>query len=282
MHMNPPPTERVLASFYDGPYWEETNSIRTKVYRLQKQFRRAIYFSKELERLGVGKGGRLLEIGSGFGGVAWALGQLRSLKPFAIELDPAACLFQEALGVQVIDAADVGATAQEEALFDVVLLSHVLEHVTDPHKLLAQAFSMVKPTGVVLVEVPHGHFVFDGGLEHPFVYTRRSLNRLIQRFSSNVLFRVHGGLENVALPPKYLFALARPLGRRRQAIKVFPTPPLVSVFLQRLMTSLRNFGPLRGLNFRLAARLRESVTLQEGALFAALPVQVQVWLDEPD
>ena len=279
--MNPPPTEKILARFYDGPYWNQTNGDRTKVYRLQKQFRRAIYFSNELERLGVGKGGTLLEIGSGFGGVAWALGQLRSLKPFAIELDPAACLFQEALGVQVIDTANVGATGQGEALFDVVLLSHVLEHVKDPHKLLAQAFSMVKPTGVVVVEVPHGHFVFDGGLAHPFVYTRRSLNQLMQRFSSNILFRVHGGVENVALPPKYLVALARPLGRRRDAIAFFPLRPLVSIFLQRFTTSLRNFGPVRGLNSRLASRLRESVTLQERALFSALPAQVQAWLDEP-
>ncbi len=242
--------------------------------------RRAIYFSKELEKFRFGNGGKLLEIGSGFGGVAWAVAFLRNMEPFAIELDPEARLFQKSLGVQIVTRNDDDSNFRKAGGFDVVILSHVLEHVLHPEQLLAEAFSMVKPSGVVVIEVPHGHFVIDGELEHPFVYTRFSLSRLLRGFSSAITFRVHNGVENVVLPPKYLFALARPNGSQRRSSACFRTPPWFSLFLQRLMTALRGFGPLRGLNLRLARRLRKSVTLQEHDLFAALPRQIKEWLNE--
>jgi 2-polyprenyl-3-methyl-5-hydroxy-6-metoxy-1,4-benzoquinol methylase len=45
-------------------------------------------------------------------------------------------------------------TLAEEERFDLVILSHVLEHVTDPVKFLAGVAALVKPGGVCHIEVP--------------------------------------------------------------------------------------------------------------------------------
>lgn len=277
--MSPVPTDSEFARYYGGPYWDSVNSGRSKVYRFEKQFRRAVLYGAELEEAGVVKGGKVLEIGSGFGGVVWALGKLLEMKPYAIELDPFAREFQERLGVQIFNF-ETNSGGDEIPGFDVVVLSHVLEHQLRPRELLEQAFSVVSSTGVVLIEVPHGDFVIDGGIDHPIVFSKFGLDRLLRNFSSQVRYRVHSGPENVVLPPKYLLSIALlDSGRMFSAVKC-RVPRSLSLLCQSIATSLRNFGPLRGLNSRLARILRKEQRQKVSQLFASLPSEIRLWLSE--
>ena len=279
LYINPRPTEAVLRRFYDGPYWESVNADRSRRYRLEKQFRRAVLFSEELQKGGVAKGGSVLEIGSGFGGVVWALGELMEMKTYAIELDPDACRFQESLGVEIFNPKSTRGNPNS-AGFDVLVLSHVLEHQLNPRELLEQAFSLVSSTGTVLIEVPHGHFVIDGGIEHPLVFSRSSLDRLIREFCRDIRYRVHNGAENIILPPKYLLGVAR-MGADRSS---FPArsiiPSNLSILTQSLATKMRNFGPLRGLNYRLGILLNRGLNEKVEELFLSLPYRIRVWLTQ--
>jgi len=277
--MSPTPTEAELARYYAGPYWESVNSDRSKSYRFEKQFRRAVLYAVELERAGAAKGGKVLEIGSGFGGVVWALGELLEMKPYAIELDPRACEFQERLGVEIFNS-ETKRGDDETSGFDVVVLSHVLEHQLRPREILEQAFSLVSPTGFVLIEVPHGDFVIDGGIDHPLVFSKFGLDKLLRTFTSRVRYRVHNGAENVVLPPKYLLSVAL-LGSGREFSAVrYRVPRSLSLFSQRLATRLRNFGPLRGLNYRLSRMLRREHSEKIRGLFQSLPPGIRDWLTE--
>ena len=277
--MSPVPTEAELARYYGGPYWESVNSDRSKSYRFQKQFRRAVLFADELERAGAAKGGKVLEIGSGFGGVVWALGELLGMKPYAVELDPLACEFQQRLGVEILNP-ERERKKDGGSGFDVVVLSHVLEHQLRPRELLEQAFALVSPSGFVLIEVPHGDFVIDGGIDHPLVFSKFGLDKLLGTFSSGVRYRVHNGSENVVLPPKYLLGVAQ-VGSERESSPVrYRVPRSLSFLSQSFATRLRNFGPLRGLNYRLARILRRKHSETIRGLFQSLPPGIRDWLAE--
>ena len=277
--MSPVPTESELARYYGGPYWEGVNSDRSKAYRFEKQFRRAVLYAVELEKAGAAKGGKVLEIGSGFGGVVWALGELLEMKPYAIEPDPLACEFQERLGVEILNQ-EMERRNDDTPRFDVVVLSHVLEHQLRPKELLEQAFSLVSSTGVVLIEVPHGDFVIDGGIDHPLVFSKFGLDRLLRTFTSRVRYRVHNGSENVVLPPKYLLCVANVGSERRILRRRYRVPRSLSLFTQSFATKLRNFGPLRGLNYRLTRILRRKFSVKIHGLFHSLPPGIRDWLAE--
>ena len=277
--MSPMPTEAEFARYYGGLYWDSVNSDRSKAYRFEKQFRRAVLYAVELEKAGAAKGGKVLEIGSGFGGVVWALGELLGMKPYAVELDPLACEFQERLGVEIFNC-ETERGEDETPGFDVVVLSHVLEHQLSPKELLEQAFSLISSTGVVLIEVPHGDFVIDGGIEHPLVFSKFALDRLLRTFTSQVRYRVHNGAENVVLPPKYLLSVALLGSKRKFSATRHRVPRSLSLFSQSLATRLRNFGPLRGLNYRLARILRRKHSEKIRGLFQSLPPEIRGWLAE--
>ena len=280
LFMNPTPTQEDLISFYGGAYWERTNSKRSRRYRFKKQFLRALFFEDELKKAGVPKGGRILEIGSGFGGIVWALSHLRDMEPSALELDPQAGLFQQKLGVKILDSGVQEGSAAQGG-FDVVVLSHVLEHQLDPRELLRKAFGLLNPSGTVLIEVPHHHFVVDGSIDHPLAFSKYALDRLLREFAGDVRYRVHSGIENVALPPKYLLGVARVAQTPRLNSVRHPLPAAISLPTQRIATFARNFGPLRGANYRLSRMFRGQIDRRVQKLFESLPPWVSGWLDEP-
>ena len=49
----------------------------------------------------------------------------------------------------------------EQELFDVVILSDVLEHVPDPHQLCSQAAARLKPNGILLISIPNGFGLYE-------------------------------------------------------------------------------------------------------------------------
>lgn len=271
--MNPTVSTQDLETFYAGPYWEQTNSNRSPKYRFEKQFRRAVYFDAQLRKAGVPGGGRVLEIGSGFGGVVWALAKLRNMDPYAMELDPNARVFQESLGVRILDATS-DANPMTSERFDLVVLSHVLEHQLEPWALLRTAFELVEPSGIVVIEVPHNHFVVDGSILHPLAFSTYSLDYLLGNLADSVVYRTHPGAENVVLPPKYLFAMARGHSGLLQKSVRRPVPLWASLITQRVATFARNFGPLRGLNSRLSRVFRKRLDEKVSRLLSDLPASL--------
>lgn len=95
--------------------------------------------------------------------------------------------------------------------FEAVGLFHVLEHIRQPHELLRLLRGVVAPGGVLIIEVPsledpllslyrldaYQKFYFQS--QHPFVYSSRSLKRLLVAARWEVphlLFHQRYGLEN--------------------------------------------------------------------------------------
>ena len=130
--------------------------------------------------------GRLLDVGCGSGK---AVRRLRELGWDArgLELDPVAVEAAQAGGLPV-DQGDLSTAGLPEAAFDVVTLSHVVEHVHDPLGLLRECRRVLRPGGRIVVVTPNAgswlHKRYGArwlGLDPPrhlHVFTLASLARL--------------------------------------------------------------------------------------------------------
>lgn len=114
----------------------------------------------------------LLDIGCGSGeflNVALRLGY----EPYGLEPDPAAVAVATSHGLSVREGG-LPSTGYPDSSYDIVTISHVIEHVHDPKIALAEIFRILRPGGKVWMIYPnidslgHRHFgPFWRGLEAP-------------------------------------------------------------------------------------------------------------------
>jgi SAM-dependent methyltransferase len=103
-----------------------------------------------------GQGLQILDVGAGYGHVLHVLGEkyLDSAR-LAIEFSSSCIPFLEALGIEVVARPVEEVLANTERRFDLVVLSHVLEHLLDPRETLQLIRSRLTPTGLLYIEVPN-------------------------------------------------------------------------------------------------------------------------------
>ena len=176
-----------------------------------------------LSRIGAWLGARgseavLLDLGSGGGaGAGMAALDPRLLAERTVFLDVAS-----SPGVNLIG--DGAALPLKDQSFDAVLLKAVLEHVPDPQGVIAEARRVLKPGGLLYLEVP---FLFE---YHPNPgdytrYTRAGLEGLLGGFESVEVGTLVGPATALASLLAHTVALGFSLGRigPRKALHRFLT-----------------------------------------------------------
>ena len=144
----------------------------------------------------------VLDIGCGDGSALQAMKALGFTNLYGTEIDPRHRSILERQGIHVAIASDVTSAGLPEARFDVVRLSHVLEHVSNPSETIGQCWRLLKSGGKLLVAVPN----FDSparrlfgryfcGLQlptHLYHFNRTNLRRLLtqHRFVVKSLYTV--------------------------------------------------------------------------------------------
>jgi 2-polyprenyl-3-methyl-5-hydroxy-6-metoxy-1,4-benzoquinol methylase len=96
---------------------------------------------------------RLLDYGCGSGAYL-ALMQQAGYDVTGVDFDPAAIRNCRDAGIAALTPHEAEARDWGEA-FDVITLSHVIEHVADPRALLGQLHGWLKPGGFIYVEAPN-------------------------------------------------------------------------------------------------------------------------------
>jgi 2-polyprenyl-3-methyl-5-hydroxy-6-metoxy-1,4-benzoquinol methylase len=107
----------------------------------------------------LGSGNRVLELGCHSGHFS-AAAMKNGNKVVGLDIDGEAVRCARARGVEasVVDL-DAPGSLPVEAAFDVVLMSNILEHLTDPGRVLREAHAAIRPDGRLLVSVPNvAHF----------------------------------------------------------------------------------------------------------------------------
>ena len=130
--------------------------------------------------------GRLLEIGCGSGAMLKTMSDL-GWKVEGVEVDPEGVVVARAKGLTV-HWGDVYTRAYPDNSFDAVTLSHVIEHVHDPARLICECTRILKPGGKLVVVTPNskslGHSIFKSSWlhldppRHLHIFNSRNLEHL--------------------------------------------------------------------------------------------------------
>jgi len=100
-------------------------------------------------------GGRVLDVGCG-NGDALAFMKDMGWQAAGLDFDPKAVAYAQARGLDVRQG-DVFDKQLEEHSFDVVSLSHVIEHVANPVETLERCRMLLRPGGTLFVATPNVH-----------------------------------------------------------------------------------------------------------------------------
>ena len=101
-----------------------------------------------------------LDLGCGDGEI---LSEFResSAVQVGLDLDTARLVRCRRTGLPVVRADLRGALPIADARIDVITLTSMLEHVENPHELVAEMSRVLAPSGVVVVQIPNPRFVVD-------------------------------------------------------------------------------------------------------------------------
>lgn len=119
-----------------------------------------------------GRQGRLLDVGCGNGSFI-ARAREAGWVTMGLDFDPAAVDAARQSGLDVREGG-IELLANESEVFDAITLSHIIEHVYEPSKLLSDCYRLLRPGGYFWIETPNirsfGHTIFGRnwrGLEPP-------------------------------------------------------------------------------------------------------------------
>lgn len=181
-----------LDSLYQGSsYWNESDELVINQQHFPIPFALAEArwntVSDYLHKMRPSGDISILDIGAGHGvfGLIGArkLGG-RLVKYTAVEPDPVMRkAMQKTWDVQhggeisaISNLADVSGS------FDLVVMSHVLEHVSEPKEFMEMVLQKVKPGGVVFVEIPNQDYLFKKNVfPHLLFFTEKGLVKLLSR-----------------------------------------------------------------------------------------------------
>lgn len=170
-------------------------------------------------------GGRLLDVGFGNGGFLKKAGEM-GWRAEGIDFDPQAVEVARARGLVVSDET-VEDLAARAAHYDVITLSHVIEHVHDPVAFLRSLRLLLNPGGTLWIETPNyksfGRAYFGRywrGLEPPrhlVLFSKKSLLFALSRAGFNVVSMPwHGVVSSKVWYSSFILSGKRP-GALRQA-----------------------------------------------------------------
>jgi len=170
--------------------------------------------------------GRLLDVGCTVGRYLLALRE-RGWHVQGIEIDPYAAQYarsRHGLDVRTGDAEDL-LGRMEDASFDVVTMWHVLEHLFDPTAVLTQVRRILKPGGLLMMELPN--------FKCPFA-----------RLFGDYWFPLEVPRHLYQFTPRTLKSMAQKAGLEPVTIKGVPSPEAVALSL--LALGKRRTGDLKG------------------------------------
>lgn len=111
------------------------------------------YYGRHLTRQRFFRPGRLLDIGCGNGAFLRRASDM-GWQTQGCEVDPKAVTACRSIGMEVLEG-DAFHSDLKEQTFDVITMSHVIEHVEDQQLLLQRAYNLLRPGGWVWLSLPN-------------------------------------------------------------------------------------------------------------------------------
>lgn len=174
--INPRMSEENYKKFYENyyrPHWTDKGYHTTEAY-FKKQIREGKMFVHWLEDNGVKvRRKSVLDVGCGAGGVGWAFKIVRECKVLGIDYGKEYVDFGRSKNLDL----RVGSYEQVDEKYDIVILSHVLEHSLDPERDLKYiSENCVNDGGILIIQCPgilnlkYSAYDFNQDIELPHIF----------------------------------------------------------------------------------------------------------------
>lgn len=156
-------------------------------------------------------GARLLDVGPGQGRILW-WSQRRGAVVMGIEPSPLLSQDLVNLGLTCVCSSLENLQMQTNNTFDIIVMSHVLEHFYDPNTALEKCKTILTDNSILVVEVPNILKPFRSldryflRYVHPSSFSSQTLRALLEKHGFSVQF-IHEIEDNWHSPPG-LFAIA--------------------------------------------------------------------------
>jgi 2-polyprenyl-3-methyl-5-hydroxy-6-metoxy-1,4-benzoquinol methylase len=169
--------------------WERLKDIILSGRKKENQFSKRMFLTEESP-------GRLLDIGCGNGSYL-ALMRDNGWDVAGVEPDPkAALLAKERFGLDIFVGNIMEADFPPNS-FDAITLSHVIEHVPNPHEVLTHCFFLLKHDGKLAITTPNveslGRRIFGSAWfhlhppQHLILYSPTSLRKIVEKVGFRIL-----------------------------------------------------------------------------------------------
>lgn len=90
---------------------------------------------------------------------------------------------------------DIYNSQVRDEIADYVVLGEVLEHMSNPEKVVENSFKLLKPGGVLAISVPLEEANEPGAVDeerHLWSYSKQDIKNLVKPYSSKIKFKVLG------------------------------------------------------------------------------------------
>ena len=261
LYLNPRPTEAEIGQFYPPQYFGPPSPPRTfsKIQRwiledfygypatsragAWQRLRKILLWPEKVRREFCGRvvlpwvgRGRLLDVGCGHG-VSAAIRAQQGWEVHGVDLSESAVNHARSLLGDRVQVGDLASVRYEDQAFDVVLLSHSLEHMYHLSDVLAEVRRILDDGGVLVIAVPNA-----GSVEarvfgrwwvnwdpprHLYHFDKSTLSRLLERSGFRVV-RARTGVTPAyfmgSLERVWTYVLGRELPARRLIEKLVARP----------------------------------------------------------
>jgi len=146
------------------------------------------------------KNGKMLDVGS-FAGYFLELAKKEGWDIYGIEPSKWASLIAKKRGVKLIGQ-DILSIEMKKNYFDVVTMWDVIEHLPQPHRVLSNIYSVLKPGGLIVIGTPDIESLFAKSLGsncphllrmHIILYSPKTLDMLLQRHGFRIIDKSYYG-----------------------------------------------------------------------------------------
>jgi 2-polyprenyl-3-methyl-5-hydroxy-6-metoxy-1,4-benzoquinol methylase len=191
---NPYPSDAELAAFYSSQYHMTDSYLGKSASKLRRGLGRVKRMKRQKP-----PGKKFLDIGCSLGSVVKAA-EMLGLDAHGIDIDPTAITAARAQHGQTchFEFMSIQELAKRDgAVFDMVYLSEVIEHVRDPEDFVAHISAVMRPGAIAYITCPDGgHFRTPRVItdwkkivcppEHLTYFTRQGMTRLLSRHGLEV------------------------------------------------------------------------------------------------
>lgn len=197
IYLNPQPSPEEIKNLYLKDYFDIAYLQKESCARLMSDARELL---KEIERYR--QPGKILDIGAA-GGHYLKAAQERGWETFGVELSSYATSWaKENLGLKIFTGILEEANFPDD-FFDVIIMSHTLEHLFEPLGTLRKAYQILKNNGLIYINVPNVNLLKTqiekrgklGALseeEHLFWFSLKTLKAILEKAGFKII-RVRSG-----------------------------------------------------------------------------------------